>query len=920
MSSFLAAVTEAVRSTPGGAWCVEAEDRGWIHVMRTDRPVAAQGWKLHLSASQASAADVLRRALPVLLAEGASFKLTASYDELNDLNEGNGGLSQVGKFLTMYPDDELHAVRLAVALDEATRGLSGPRIPSDRPLRSGSLVHYRYGGFGDLFVQTRIGQIVPALRAPDGELVPDERRARYEPPAWASDPFVAAGVAAIEAAGARRVVGGRYLIVATLHESPRGTVLSAIDVTTPRTCVIKHAHRHALVGRDGRDASDRLRHEMRILGRLAPDDRFPEPLDLIEEDDGLFLAMTEIEGMTLEQRVRERTSEGRCASGDEILTWARELAAALDTIHGRGVIYRDLKSSNVIVRDDGHVAIVDFELAGEIGGAPVDGRGTRGYVSPQQDEGRTPSVADDVYGLGAVLYLAATGAESSLAPRPFHLLERPIELLNPNAPPGLIRVIERCLEHDPRRRFPSMAAVESALVEMEKDASGVASVPVLVETQKEPRAVTPAPSRPSIPAEFDDDPRRYRGLAERLADTLCRVARTEPGGGVFWVSTHEIREGIPARDLCSGSAGPVLALADLVGELAHEDHRDVLARAARALAATRPSPAGLLPGFYVGEAGVGAALLRAGQVLGDESLVDSALAQGRLVASSPHASPDMYNGTAGRLRYHLLLWHETSDKETLRHATEAGAALLKCAEGSKAKGTWWTIPPGYGGLSGTRCLGYAHGAAGIADALLDLFEVNGDEQLLVAARRTGRWIARHAVPTLDDGSGLDWPDAPEGTSIGPFWCHGAAGIGQFFLHAAGLGVMPEAGDLALRAARAAARGARWSGPTQCHGLAGNIELLLDVFQATRDVRHLDEAQLLGRLLQTFGTTTDGLLVWPSESPTTVTPDYTVGYAGVAVCLLRLSAPERLPRQLSRRGFAHNARAPVRPDGEAPRPR
>ena len=293
MTAFLAAVAEVVRSTSDGAWRIDVE-HGWIHVMRTDKPVAVQGWKLHLAASQASADDVLRRALPVLVAETASFKLTASHDELTDLNEGNGGLSQVGKFLTVYPDDEAHAVRLAVTLDDATRGLPGPRILSDRPLLRGSIVHYRYGGFGDLFVQTNLGQIVPALRAPDGSLVPDERRTRYEPPAWASDPFVAAGVAVADAAARPRLVGGRYLIVATLHESPRGSVSSAVDVATPRTCLLKHAHLHALVGRDGRDAGDRLRHEMRILRRLAPDARFPEPLYLIEEEDGLYLAMTEI--------------------------------------------------------------------------------------------------------------------------------------------------------------------------------------------------------------------------------------------------------------------------------------------------------------------------------------------------------------------------------------------------------------------------------------------------------------------------------------------------------------------------------------------------------------------------------------------------------------------------------------------------
>ena len=905
MTSFLPVITDAVRSTL--AWRIEAgkdSGGGWIHVIHTREPIPVQGWKLHLSANQSSAAEVLGRALPVLLAETASFKVTASYEELNDLNEGHGGLSQVGKFVTVYPNDDAQALRLAVALDQATQGLRGPRIPSDRPLRGGSLVHYRYGGFGDLFLQMPIGQIVPALRAPDGQLVPDERRSRYEPPDWARDPFVAAGVAVVPATGGR-VVGGRYLIVATLHESPRGTILSAVDLATPRTCLIKHAHRDALVGRDGRDACDRLRHEMRILGRLAPDDRFPQALDLIEQEDGLFLAMTEIEGVTLEQYVRELGAHGCCPPAGQILVWARELAAALERIHGRGVIYRDLKSPNIIVGEDGHLGIVDFELAYEIGHTPADGRGTRGYISPQQEEGQTPTVADDIYGFGAVLYFAATGAEPSLASRPFHLLDRPLELLNPEAHLGLARLAERCLEHDPGRRFPSMAALKAALQEMEAEGRGTVLLP----------------SQQPIDADADDE-QRYRRLAERLAETLCGVAKSEPDDGrLFWLSTHETREGVSARDLSVGGAGPVLALADLVSELEHPAHRDVLVRAARALATTRHSPAGLLPGLYVGEAGVGAALLRAGQVLGDDRLIAGAMDQGRLIASIPYVSPDMFNGTAGRLRFHVWLWDETSDPEQLRHAKQAGSELLKSAEGSEASGIWWTIPPGYGGLSGSTCLGYAHGAAGIADALLDLFEVSGDERLLVAARRAGKWIAQHAVRTLSDGSGLDWPDSPGGTSIGPFWCHGAAGIGQFFLHAAQLGVTSEAEELALRAAQAAARGARWSGPTQCHGLAGNIEFLLDVFQMTRDPRHLDEARLLGRLLQTFGVVSDGLLVWPSEAPTTVTPDYTVGYAGVAACLLRLSAPGRRPRQLSRRGFARDfvVRSHARPGTSLPRP-
>ena len=837
-----------------------------------------------MSANEGSAVETLRRVLPVLLLETASFKVAASSAELNDLNEGNGGLSQVGKFITVYPKDDAQAVDLAVKLDQATYGLRGPLISSDRPLRVGSVVHYRYGGFGDLFLQTRMGQILPALRTSSGELVPDQRQPRYTPPEWAANPFLAAGVAD-NLAERGRLLGRRYLIVATLHETARGAVFSAVDVLAPRTCIMKQARRYAVVGRDGRDACARLRHEMTILSRLSPDDRVPQLLDLVEQDDELFLVMTQVGGVTLEQYVRECAGQGLFPSREELFNWTRQLIRALRMMHEKGILYRDLKSSNVMIGEDGCLRIIDFELATEIGATHSLGKGTRGYFSPQQDEGQMPTVADDIYGLGAVLYFAATGAEPSLAPHPFRLLDRSITMLNAEAPSGLISLIERCLDPDPLGRFPSMLALEEALVEFEVERPSV--------LQRSSRA-------------FDgdaDENQVYRDLAARLGDTLCRVARSDTEDLLLWRSTHENQDGIFARDLSIGSAGAILALADLVFEFGQLHHRDVLTQAAHSLERSKHSASDPLPGLYVGEAGVGAALLRAGQVLGAADLIGSALDKGRFISTLPYLSPDIFNGTAGRLRFHLWLWDETSDPDQLRYAKQAGFELLNSHEGNEETGVWWTIPPGYDGLSGSAYIGYAHGAAGIADALLDLFEVTGDRSILVAVRQTAAWITGNAFETLEDLSGLDWPDVPDGTSIGPFWCHGAAGVGQFFLHAARLGVIGVGRELAVRAARSAARGARWSSPTQCHGLAGNIEFLLDMFQATSDAWYLREARLLGRVLRCFALQSDGFLTWPSESPAVVTPDYMVGYSGVAACLLRLGAPEHLPRQLSRRGFS-----------------
>ena len=69
----------------------------------------------------------------------------------------------------------------------------------------------------------------------------------------------------------------------------------------------------------------------------------------------------------------------------------------------------------------------------------------------------------------------------------------------------------------------------------------------------------------------------------------------------------------------------------------------------------------ILPGLYIGELGVAAAMVRAGQVLSRCDLIDRAATIMRTIAALPHTSPDIFHGTAGRLRFNLLLWQETQD-------------------------------------------------------------------------------------------------------------------------------------------------------------------------------------------------------------------------------------------------------------------
>ena len=413
--SFLEIVSGSV---PRG-WRVTGLDGGpWAGAMPRGSSMPRAGWKLHVSATVGSATDVLRRALPVVVGEGAAFKVAVSRSALAALNEGEGGVAQAGKFLTVYPRDDAQAVRLALALDAATAGMAGPPVVTDHPLRAGSIVSYRYGRFtGGLDEQ---------------DPIPPEE-----------DPFVAAGVVVPER---RPALAGRYVTVRTIHRSTGGSVALAADVRSGRPCVLKRAHRDARVGPDGRDARDHLRHEASILERLAPDPRFPAVFELVRDGDDLVLAMEHVEGRTLGSLI----TAPRPTS--EVVVLARAVAAGLRAIHRQGLAYRDLNPGNVLVHGD-TVRLVDLELACELG-AIGEVAGTPGYASPEQLAGRSAAIGDDVYALGGLIRFLATGSDPD-----------DTDVVVPDE--QLRRIVARSRDGDPGARYGSMDEMDLALAEVQ---------------------------------------------------------------------------------------------------------------------------------------------------------------------------------------------------------------------------------------------------------------------------------------------------------------------------------------------------------------------------------------------------------------------------------------------------------------------
>jgi Tol biopolymer transport system component len=178
----------------------------------------------------------------------------------------------------------------------------------------------------------------------------------------------------------------------------------------------------------------------------------------------------------------------------EALPIAGQIALALEAAHEQGIIHRDLKPANVKVRRDGTVKVLDFGLAKVI--APLAGAaggrdlslsptltaqatqagiilGTAAYMSPEQARGRTVDRRADIWAFGVVLYEMLTGRRAfdgeDVSITLANVLKEEVEwpALPADLPPGVRRLLRRCLEKDPKRRLASMADARLELEDTE---------------------------------------------------------------------------------------------------------------------------------------------------------------------------------------------------------------------------------------------------------------------------------------------------------------------------------------------------------------------------------------------------------------------------------------------------------------------
>lgn len=865
------------------SWLVkETVDRrfGWVEVVNTAVAPREQGWKIHVSATIHSVLDVLRAIAPTLKAYCASFKVCRNFTDVRFLNSGDAGLSQIGKVITVYPNNDEQMVELAFQLNKLTAGLSGPRIRYDRPLSPGSLVHYRFGSFGQLTYQDITGEIKLAIKTPDGDLTEDDRL-NLNPPPWAIDPFNEAGYYLPEDPQ-NLVLSGRYLCLGQIYRSAKGCVLLAEDMETDdsRQVVIKQAHRNIFPDGGKVDSISMLRNEMGILSRLQGYHCIPKIFDDFEQNGDYFIVLECIEGIDLRQYVSTRSYSGCYFSEQDIVNWGLHICAIVHLLHSNNIIHRDLKPGNFILTDENAIKLLDFELAFDslLANSNFAVMGTRGYYSPQQMSGASPSISDDVFGLGALLYYLATNCDPSLAAREWGYDDRWIDEINSDVQPALQMIIKKCLEFDPNLRYSSVEDV----------ARDLSSIPL---SSDKPRQICNTITTQHPP---------YITLALNIGAYACSIAREDPAG-MKWISEHKYSYGVAPRDINVGASGIGLFLIDLYTVTNENAFKDTALKACDWLLSAHHRAGNFLPGLYVGESGVGMFTLLVGITLQSDYHIQHSIKIADQVYEYLPSSPDLFNGLAGCGMYLLILSEVTGNDAILGKAVDIGERLIKMAESHDDECSW-VIPSGYGSLSHSKCIGFAHGAAGIGYFLIELFEATGHEKFREVAVKTATFILRNGKPVLNDGTGTNWPDTVGGDIQSLFWCHGAAGVVRFFTRLYEICRDSAYLDAAKKAGLLVANGGRWLNPTQCHGLSGNIECLLDLYWATNDHIWQSQARHLAKIMIAQSVEQNGFIVWPSEEPTIITPDFMVGYSGVGECLLRLHSVSHRPHIISRQYF------------------
>ncbi len=304
----------------------------------------------------------------------------------------------------------------------------------------------------------------------------------------------------------------KYELLEEVGHGGMAVVYRGLDRSLRRTVAVKVLHRHLA---DHQEARDRFEREAQAVAKLRHENIL-EIFDFSGQDSGESYIVTEfIDGQTLKQFITTHPIQH-----PEIAALiVAQVAKALKHAHGLGILHRDVKPENIMVRNDGMVKLMDFGIAQmiDLQRMTVTGQllGSPAYMSPEHVEGKQLDFRTDVFAMGILLYQLACGELPFVGKNPHEILKKiaecrfkPAQQCSPRVGKELDAIIAKAMAREPDSRYRDVAEM---LVALEKylETSGLADQHTELQ-------------------QFFAAPASYElALRARLIDALLRRARAE---------------------------------------------------------------------------------------------------------------------------------------------------------------------------------------------------------------------------------------------------------------------------------------------------------------------------------------------------------------------------------------------------------
>jgi eukaryotic-like serine/threonine-protein kinase len=336
------------------------------------------------------------------------------------------------------------------------------------------------------------------------------------------------------AAPEERTIAGRYRLVRRIGSGGMATVWLADDPMLQRHVAVKEVR---FASHSDGDSGDTVRARFLREARAAARLNHPHVTtiyDVLQERDAAFIVMELVDAPTLENLVRRA---GPLAPSRAVAV-GLDVLAALEAAHREGIVHRDVKPGNVMVREDGPAKLTDFGVAALVGHPRLTTTGlivgSPAYMAPEQARGEATSPATDLWGLGATLYFAV----EAIAPfdRGATIPTLTAVATEPPPPPtradALAPLLLDLLAKDPRDR-PAAEEVDAELRRLADDSAGTTRVLPASPPPRSTARLTPAPAHPTGPVRQRPSPWRAA-----FAVTAGLVALAVAGVlAAWWLST-----------------------------------------------------------------------------------------------------------------------------------------------------------------------------------------------------------------------------------------------------------------------------------------------------------------------------------------------------------------------------------------------